>query len=73
MAKDEIQLPLFPPKRLYRLPQVLELIPVSKSTLWQWIKDGRFPKGIKISNGITAWDAETVHKYINDMVQEAAE
>ena len=31
--------------RLYRLSQVLQFIPVSKSTWHQGQKDGRFPKG----------------------------
>ena len=31
-----------------RLPQVLELIPISKSAWWQGCKEGRFPKPIKL-------------------------
>jgi hypothetical protein len=31
------------PQRLLRLPQVLELIPVSKSCWWQWVRDGKAP------------------------------
>ncbi len=33
-----------------RLPQVLELIPISKSAWWQGCKEGRFPKPIKCSS-----------------------
>ena len=38
-----------------RLPQVLEIIPVSKSTWWQGCKDGRFPKPVKLGPKTTAW------------------
>jgi prophage regulatory protein len=38
-----------------RLPQVLELIPVGKSTWWANVKSGKFPKGYKIGPNTTAW------------------
>ena len=43
-----------------RLPQVLEIIPVSKSTWWQGCKDGRFPKPVKLSPKTTAWRPEDI-------------
>ncbi|BCS54747.1 AlpA family transcriptional regulator [Geobacter sp. SVR] len=47
-----------------RLPQVLELIPVSKTTWWQGIKDGRYPKGVKLGQRITAWRVEDIKALI---------
>ena len=53
-----------------RLPQILgnpkknppipPLIPIGKSTWWEGIKTGRYPKGIKISPGITVWRVEDI-------------
>lgn len=43
-----------------RLPQILEIIPVSKSAWWQGCKDGRFPKPVKLGPKTTAWRAEDV-------------
>lgn len=43
-----------------RLPQVLEIIPVSKSTWWQGCKDGRFPKPVKLGPKTTAWRVEDI-------------
>jgi len=42
-------------KRYLRLPQVLERIPVSKSTWWAGVRKGFFPKPIKLSPRITVW------------------
>jgi predicted DNA-binding transcriptional regulator AlpA len=42
---------------LLRLPQVLALIPVSKSTWWAGCKSGRFPKPVKLGPRTTAWRA----------------
>lgn len=43
------------PDRFLRLPEVLKLFPVSKSTWWAGIKEGKYPKGTKIAPRVTAW------------------
>ena len=30
--------------------------PVSRATIWLWVAAGHFPKPIKLSAGVTAWD-----------------
>ena len=39
----------------YRLPAVLQKIPVSRSAWWAGIKAGRYPEGVKIAPRTTAW------------------
>ena len=50
----------FPVIGFLRLPQILEIIPVSKSAWWQGCKDGRFPKPVKLGPKTTAWKAEDI-------------
>ncbi|HUY18680.1 MAG TPA: AlpA family phage regulatory protein [Candidatus Binataceae bacterium] len=38
-----------------RLPQVLTLYPVSRSTWWNGVKAGKFPKPFKLGPRTTAW------------------
>ena len=40
-------------------------IPVSKSTWWAGIKDGRFPKPVKLGPRITAWRVEDIRSLIS--------
>lgn len=47
-----------------RLPQVLKLFPVGKSTWWAGIRSGRFPKPVKLGERCTAWRAEDVRALI---------
>ena len=42
-------------KGFLRLHQVLELVPVGKSTWWAGCKTGRFPRPIKIGLRASAW------------------
>jgi predicted DNA-binding transcriptional regulator AlpA len=40
---------------LLRLPQVLDLIPVSRSSWWAGVKEGRFPAPVMIGPRTAAW------------------
>ena len=39
-------------------------IPVSKSTWWQGVKDGRFPRPVKLGKRITVWRAQDIQRLI---------
>jgi prophage regulatory protein len=59
--------PAFPETGFVRLRAILGPdgpIPVSKSTWWAGIKDGRFPKPVKLGPRITVWRAEDIHQLL---------
>ena len=41
--------------RLISLPQLQQLVPLSRTTIWRGVRDGRFPAPIVISPGRVAW------------------
>ena len=43
-----------------RLPQVLAIVPISKSAWWEGCKTGRFPKPVKLGPRTTAWKVEDI-------------
>lgn len=47
-----------------RLPQVLAVIPVSKSSWWAGCKSGRYPKPTKLGPRTTAWKVEDIRALI---------
>lgn len=51
--------------RLVRLPEVLRLVPVSKSTWWEGIRNGTFPKPIKLGPKITCWRLADILELMN--------
>lgn len=53
-----------PQTGLSRLRDVLLFIPVSASTWWAGVKDGRFPKPVRLSKRVTAWKNEDIHALI---------
>lgn len=50
-----------------RLPEVLKLIPVGRSTWWAGIQSGRFPKGVKLGPRTTAWRCEDIRELLDDL------
>lgn len=47
-----------------RLPQVLAIFPVSKSTWWDGVRKGRYPAPVKIGPRCTAWRVEDIRSAI---------
>lgn len=47
-----------------RLPQVLAVIPMSKSAIYQAIREGRFPAPIKLGPRTAAWSVDAIREWI---------
>jgi prophage regulatory protein len=45
------------------------IIPVSKSTWWEGVKSGRYPKPVKLSERCTAWRVEDIISLIEKMAR----
>lgn len=56
-----------------RLPQVLEVIPVGKTTWWEGVKSGRYPKPVKLSPRCTAWRAEDIRGLAHQISEQSVE
>ena len=56
-----------------RLPQVLELIPISKSAWWQGCKEGRFPKPIKLGPRTSAWRSSDIAALVEQISQQSVQ
>ena len=57
-------------QRFLRLPQVLEIFPVSKSTWWQGIREGKYPKPVKLSVRTSAWRESDIDDLIDRLGNE---
>jgi len=45
-------------------PPIPAVIPVSKSTWWDGVRSGRFPKPVKLGPRTTAWRVEDIRAFI---------
>jgi len=53
-----------PAEGFVRLPLILEVFPVSRTTWWNGVASGRFPKPVKLGPRITAWRVEEIRTLI---------
>lgn len=58
-----------PKEGFVRLPQILAVIPISKSQFWLGIKNGRFPRPIKLGAKTTVWRVEDIRELIARLSQ----
>ena len=40
------------------------LLPISSATLWRMVRAGKFPKPVKLTEGVTAWRADEVQAWL---------
>ena len=38
---------------------------IGKTTLWRWVRDGHFPKPVRLGANCVAWRADDVNQWIN--------
>lgn len=47
-------------------------LPVSRATVWRWVREGRFPKPFKLGQSVTVWDADEVERFIAERAEGAS-
>ena len=56
------------PAQFYRLPHLKQRLGVSGSSIWAWVKAGKFPQPIKLSENCTAWSAVDVERWVAERI-----
>jgi len=55
-----------PTEGFVRLPQVLAVLPISKSTWWAGVRSGRYPASVKLGPRTTAWPVASIRALIDN-------
>jgi len=55
-----------------RIRDLTKRIPVSKSTIWLWVQERKFPAPVKLSERVTAWPVAAVEKWEAEKQKSAA-
>ena len=56
--------------RVLKVPQVLEQTGLGRSSLFQAVQEGRFPKQVKIGPRSVGWVEDEVQEWIKERVAE---
>jgi prophage regulatory protein len=52
--------------QFYRISHLQKKLGVSRSSLWSWVKQGSFPKPIKLGKNCTAWNASDINNWVEE-------
>lgn len=66
-------LPVLPEAGYLRLPQVLAVFPVSRSTWWAGVRAGRYPKPVSLGARCTAWHTEDIRELLESIRHAGAQ
>lgn len=73
-AKPEGASAPIPPTGFSRLPAVRRFAGnAAASTIYLWIRENRFPRGVKVSPRVTVWRNEDLHCWATDPLAWAVE
>jgi prophage regulatory protein len=56
----------------YSLDQVLERIPISRSTVYRLMKEGKFPKSARITRQRLGWSKTEIDAHLEELLAKAA-
>ena len=63
---------VLPPEGFVRLPVIIRIMGIGKTTWWAGVRDGRFPKAVKLGPRTSAWRVEDIRALIANPVTAAA-
>ena len=49
------------------IPPIQPIIPVAKSTWWDGVKKGKYPKPYKIGNNTTVWRSDEIQALVDNL------
>ncbi len=44
-------------------PPIPPIVPAGKSSIWSWVKQGNFPRPVKLGPRVTAWDVRAIRQW----------
>lgn len=63
--------PFVAPGALWRLPRVEEATGLKKSTIYELMRAGKFPKSVRLSTRMVAWPEKAVLQWVQERIAEA--
>ena len=57
--------------RILKLPEVIQVTGLARSTIYLWMKEKRFPTHIKLGERSVGWLEEEVHSWLDQRISES--
>ena len=57
--------------RFLRLPEVLQMTGMGKSTIYRWMDKGIFPKQIQLGERSVVWDEQEITDWMSEQIKKS--
>lgn len=57
-------------RKFYRLPSLCDITGLSESGLYKLIREGKFPKGVKLTSRATGWPSDAIDRWIESRLTD---
>ena len=58
---------------MLRINDIVKKTSLGKSTIWQWVGEGKFPKPIKLSKRIRVWKESDIDEWIESKIDKLSD
>ena len=58
------------PRKALRINSVIERTGVSKTHIYRLINANKFPRPVKLSEGVSVWDSELIDQWLSSKFEE---
>lgn len=56
--------PALPDQLIYRPAELIRLLGIPRTTLYRWVRQGDFPKPVKLGDRATGWHAADIEEWL---------
>ena len=53
-----------PNRKYIRAQELAAMLAVHRSTLWRWVRDGHFPRPVRLGPNTVAWDSTQLDAWL---------
>ena len=61
-----------PPPLIYRPTELARMLGMGRTTIYQWEREGRFPRRVNLAPGVAGWLASDVTDWLESKASEVA-
>jgi len=63
----------YPPPILYRPTMLAHMLGIGRTTLYQWEKEGKFPRRVNLADGVAGWLSADVDAWLAERAAKTTE
>ena len=68
--QHDANLASLPAEGYVRLPQILAVIPISRSAWYAGVRSGRYPRSVRLGTRTTAWKVDAIRQLLDRLGNE---